>query len=656
MKQLFISVLLVLSSCTIATAQEDARQQVDSLLSELAISKADTNRCSILSDLAYYYQQIDIDSTAYYAGKCVQSSQKISWERGIANGHYYFAQYYAAKELFDSSIFCYEKTKDIYIKLGVKNSLATTMVNLGICYYSISNLSAAIEAFQEAAKIFTAIDMRSNTAVCYQNIGAMYIDLKDYAQALKYQYKSLDINKELGDESKIADNYLNIGAVYGLLDSLDQALAYSHMALDIETKVGDKKDIVTLKMNIGIFYLGQKKFGVAKNYINSSVEMAHKEDLTWQLAEAVSGKSQLYLKMANADRNKYNIAESRNFCLTSTIKYAKDAIEIWNKLGNFSKQIDCYRYMYEAHSMSGHYKSALDAHVQYITLKDSLFSKENTDKIARIEVKAEYEKKQLADSIQNVEAQKLADVKLSRQKTFTYGGIGAAILLLAFSVFVFRNNKKLGIEKEKSEELLYNILPEEVAYELKERGATTAQQFDHVTVLFTDFVNFTQAGEQMGSQALVEELHNCFEAFDGIMDKYGIEKIKTIGDAYLAVCGLPTTDERHAEKVVQAAQDIRGFMVDRYTQLGDKTFEVRIGVHSGEVVAGIVGVKKFAYDIWGDTVNTAARMESKSEAGKINISQSTYELVQDKFTCTYRGEIEAKGKGKLKMYFVEGVS
>ncbi len=137
------------------------------------------------------------------------------------------------------------------------------------------------------------------------------------------------------------------------------------------------------------------------------------------------------------------------------------------------------------------------------------------------------------------------------------------------------------------------------------------------------------------------------------MGKYGIEKIKTIGDAYLAVCGLPSNDEHHAEKVVQAAKDIRAFMQQRRQQLGDKTFDIRIGIHSGDVVAGIVGVKKFAYDIWGDTVNTAARMESNSEPGKINISQVTYELVQDKFTCTFRGEIEAKGKGMLKMYFVD---
>ncbi len=209
-------------------------------------------------------------------------------------------------------------------------------------------------------------------------------------------------------------------------------------------------------------------------------------------------------------------------------------------------------------------------------------------------------------------------------------------------------------EKKKSDQLLLNILPEEVAKELKEKGHTTAHQYDSVSVMFTDFVNFTVAGSHMESQALVEELHNCFKAFDEIMGKHGIEKIKTIGDAYLAVCGLPVPDPQHALKMVTAAKEIIAYMSERRAQLGDKTFEIRIGIHSGEVVAGIVGVKKFAYDIWGDTVNTAARMEQNSEAGKINISQTTYELVKGKLACTYRGEIEAKNKGMLRMYFVEG--
>ncbi len=214
-------------------------------------------------------------------------------------------------------------------------------------------------------------------------------------------------------------------------------------------------------------------------------------------------------------------------------------------------------------------------------------------------------------------------------------------------------HEELKKEKKKSDDLLLNILPEEIAEELKERGSSEAKFFDHVTVLFTDFVDFTKAGEQMTPRELVSELDTCFKAFDEIISIYNIEKIKTIGDAYLAVCGVPANDPEHAIKVVRAALGIRDFMASRKKQLGHKTFDVRIGIHSGSVVAGIVGVKKFAYDIWGDTVNTAARMEQSSEKGKINISQVTYELIKDQFECSYRGEIEAKNKGALSMYFVE---
>jgi adenylate cyclase len=218
-----------------------------------------------------------------------------------------------------------------------------------------------------------------------------------------------------------------------------------------------------------------------------------------------------------------------------------------------------------------------------------------------------------------------------------------------------KQHDELKVEKKKTDDLLLNILPEEIATELKEKGYSEARMFNDVTVLFTDFVDFTKAGNTMSAQQLVNELHVCFKTFDEIISKYNIEKIKTIGDAYLAVCGLPLTHAQHAEHVANAALEIVQFMAARKQQLKDRTFEVRIGIHSGSVVAGIVGVKKFAYDIWGDTVNTAARMEQNSIAGKINISQATYDLIKNKFECTYRGEINAKNKGELSMYFVDGV-
>ncbi len=210
-------------------------------------------------------------------------------------------------------------------------------------------------------------------------------------------------------------------------------------------------------------------------------------------------------------------------------------------------------------------------------------------------------------------------------------------------------------EKKKSDDLLLNILPAEVAEELKEKGSTDAKQFDEVTVMFTDFKGFTSISEKLSAKELVAEIDYCFKGFDNIIHKYGIEKIKTIGDSYMAVGGLPVTNKTHAKDVVNAALEIAQFMENHKQQRikeGKEIFEMRIGINTGPVVAGIVGIKKFAYDIWGDTVNLASRMESSGEPGKINISGSTYSLVKNNFTCTYRGKIQAKNKGEVDMYFV----
>ncbi len=213
-------------------------------------------------------------------------------------------------------------------------------------------------------------------------------------------------------------------------------------------------------------------------------------------------------------------------------------------------------------------------------------------------------------------------------------------------------------EKERSEELLLNILPSETAEELKQFGAAQAKDYEMVTVLFTDFKGFTMHSERLSAKELVAEIDHCFKAFDQIMEKHNIEKIKTIGDAYMAAAGLPVPNTTNPADAVKAALAICDFMQQYHSKrkaAGQEAFEIRIGIHTGPVVAGIVGIKKFAYDIWGDTVNLAARMESSGEVGRVNISQSTYEHLKgnDEFTFISRGKVKAKNKGEIEMFFVE---
>ncbi len=220
-------------------------------------------------------------------------------------------------------------------------------------------------------------------------------------------------------------------------------------------------------------------------------------------------------------------------------------------------------------------------------------------------------------------------------------------------VQVAERTNELRKEKEQSEHLLHNILPKSVADELKNEGITTPQHYNEASILFTDFKDFTKTSSNISPDFLVGELNDIFKAFDQIMDKYGIEKIKTIGDSYMAACGLPMEFNLHALQCVRAAMDMLWYLQERGKK-AEINWRMRVGIHSGPLVAGVVGTKKFTYDIWGDTVNTAARMESNGEPGKINASASTHKLIEDYYNCEYRGKMEAKGKGEIDMYFVTG--
>ena len=298
-------------------------------------------------------------------------------------------------------------------------------------------------------------------------------------------------------------------------------------------------------------------------------------------------------------------------------------------------------------------------------LEDSLQAKETTKSLQRME----FQKQVLQDSITQAETDRLVleahqeEVRQKNQTRNVLAGGGLIVLILAGGLYgrvryIRKSKAVLQTEKDRSENLLLNILPADIAEELKQKGRADARDFEKVSILFTDFKGFTAASEKLSAQELVAEINICFEAFDGIMGKYGVEKIKTIGDAYMAAGGLPVPNDDSVKNTVLAALEMQAFISKRKVELdalGQPAFEMRVGVHTGPVVAGIVGVKKFQYDIWGDTVNTASRMESSGEVGKVNISQSTYELLKDdsQFTFESRGKIEAKGKGEMEMYFVK---
>jgi adenylate cyclase len=221
-----------------------------------------------------------------------------------------------------------------------------------------------------------------------------------------------------------------------------------------------------------------------------------------------------------------------------------------------------------------------------------------------------------------------------------------------------KRTEDLIIEKEKSEALLANVLPKNTADEIMAKGKATKIKYNFVTVLFSDIQGFTKIAEEMNPEILIDELDKFFFHFDSVVEKFGIEKIKTIGDAYMCAGGIPEKNRTNPVEVILAALEMKTYMskLKATSEVeGMKYWDIRMGIHTGTVVAGVVGQKKLSYDIWGDTVNTASRMESSGEAGKINISGTTYEFVKDFFSCEYRGKMPVKYKGELEMYFVNGI-
>ncbi len=374
------------------------------------------------------------------------------------------------------------------------------------------------------------------------------------------------------------------------------------------------------------------------------------------------------------------VAEYENGDRSNARMHVERGQELAATLGSNSDRALINHYLFKLDSADGRWEDAAIHLQRYQAFTDSVREEQH-----QVDLRAHLFDLRLKDEQQKAEVERLkVQAEADRQRILRNIGFGVAAVVLLLLGFIWRQRNRISKEKQRSEELLLNILPYEVAEELKAKGATEAVQIDHVTVLFTDFKGFTAMSEQLSPRDLVRDLNECFSAFDRIAEKHGIEKIKTIGDAYMAAGGLPTPNTTHATDVIKAALEMRDFIAEgkaRKIAAGLPFFEIRIGIHTGPVVAGIVGVKKFSYDIWGDTVNTASRMESSGEVGQVNISESTYALVKDveessqlsvvgsqgaslstdnselttskAFTFTPRGKVQAKGKGEMEMYFVE---
>ncbi|MEL6865082.1 MAG: adenylate/guanylate cyclase domain-containing protein [Bacteroidota bacterium] len=588
------------------------------------------------------------------------------------------------QDRFAEAIFNLRQSLSIREELKDTLRIARTSYNIAVAFEARGFYPEALDYVLTYLRIAESWEAPYEIANAYNLLGNIKTELERFEEAAEHYEKALHIRQELKDQWELAIIYTNIGnnkddfgeAYFKeerypeAYKNYQEALGYHQNALDIYQAIEDREGEAQAYNNLGVTYknLGsyyhkalrdgvaeEQAFQQALAYLNRSLEI-------WEDLDKKSGIMKVYNGLGDVYRRQQKY--------TQALQYTNDYLQLADELGDSKFQQKAYKDLSRVYADLDQYERAYRFRKQYDETRYERLSEERVRLNSRREVL--YGDLKNENALQKQKSQlELQEANLreaSLQRRTLLGGLIALLLLaiLLYNRYRIKHKANLNLEeknqiieqeRERAETLLLNILPAQTAEELKSTGRAKAKRYDSVTVLFTDFQSFTKLAGNMEAEALVADLDECFRAFDEITARYGIEKIKTIGDAYMCVAGLPEKREDHAQAITAAAIDMQAFMrqFNEAKQLkGAASFPMRLGIHSGPVVAGIVGSRKFAYDIWGDTVNLASRMESNGESGKINISKATYSLVKDRFNCRPRGKLSVKHMGEVEMYFVEG--
>ena len=619
-----------------------------------------------------------IDEALDHYGRSLAETERLNDSTGMSTVLNNLAAIYKDQGRIDLALATHQRSLAIRRARRDSSGIATSLNNVALIKYDQGRIPEALEDFNTALRIYERKGDHDGTATALGNIAAAYRDQGDAQQALHAFGRVVLIRRQMGDDHGLATAEDNIGAVLEQSGDIAGALAHYHTALDLHNKVDDGRGRGYSERNIAgaLLALGRPE---------EALEHAERSLAELEATDDKRGQASALVMIGRALDALHRPREART--------KAEEALALARELG-FPQQVrDAAGLLASVLGTQGHWREALAMHQLHVAMRDSLQNEEARRSSLRQQFQYAYEKKEAALHAERREQELLAREQLQREKNrrniLLFAGIAVAGLaagLWARLRHVRSSRTAIRKERDIADGLLLNILPAQVAAELKEKGSAQARLFDPATVLFTDFKGFTAMAEQLSPAELVAEIDACFQGFDAIMARRGVEKIKTIGDAYMCVGGLPDPGSCTPADVVLAALDMQDFMRERAARRrkqGLPVFEMRVGMHTGPVVAGIVGVRKFQYDIWGDTVNTAARMESSGEVGKVNISEATYALVKaakkvieekdvkevvdghntqhatrqpatgPAFLFTPRGKVQAKGKGEMEMYFVE---
>jgi class 3 adenylate cyclase/tetratricopeptide (TPR) repeat protein len=611
--------------------------EIDSLKNMLVSQKNDSTKVHTLINLGMAYLSVDIDEAIKYGKEARDLAEEVNHTKGLG---------YALK-----------------------------LLGMGYAYQS--NSSEADSQFKASLAVFESINFKDGISNILNNLGSLNYNLGEDTKSIEYHLKSLKIAEEINNKMRIATNLTNIGTVYSnKAETINKALDYFLKALPVFEELKYKDGIGTTTVNIGEIYFNKGMYDSALTFFQTSIKMYQG---TADAALALSYVGEIYAQQGDFENafNYHNQAVevteklgAQQFLAQSLLSLAKTE----NKKGDLKKSIETYRRaqkisegikarqevkksyesLAEAYARLGDFKNAYLYESLLTKVKDTLYNTDEDKKKQQLQFNFDIEKKESQIQIQGA--------TIERQKTINIAAGISGFLLLMLAVgsyqrykFVRKTNKIIKDERDRSKELLLNILPEETARELETHGFAQSRYYESATVLFTDFKGFSTIAGKLSPQDLVAELNDYFMAFDEIVGKHNLEKIKTIGDAYMCAGGIPTTNASHPLDAVKAALAMQSYMDKKNEERrknGIEVWELRVGIHTGPIVAGVVGKKKYAYDIWGDTVNIASRMESNGEPGKVNISSSTYTHIKEQYPCLYRGKISAKNIGEVDMYFV----
>ena len=500
------------------------------------------------------------------------------------------------------------------------------------------NFNKALEYYFKSIDAALKANFVTGEGMSYTSIADVYSNLNNSKNAALYYEKSIQILRKTSDSNSLALALLNAGDEYSKNLKFRLALNYFKEAGTIFKKEKYQIGIAYTLGNTGIVYAKQGKDDLAIKYITTTIVMLEKQEDYYGISDYLSSMADIYY-----NRNDWNTA----------LNYATRSLDLAQKQGLKDQVRRSSLLLSELYQKLGNIPESYTYYKKHIVYRDSINNLETIEKMADLRINFEVSRKQTEVDLMHQQKR--------NERIITIAAVLSLVLMIFIAVGLFRRyrfiqktNIIIEAERKRSDDLLLNILPEETAFELKHSGKVKAKRFESVTVLFTDFEGFTQYAENLDPEKLVESIDYYFSKFDAIIEKYQLEKIKTSGDSYMCAGGLPFETTDHPLKILPAAKEILDFVDQSFIDnpLHQTRFKIRIGINTGPVVAGVVGTKKFAYDIWGDTVNIASRMESNSIPGRINISENTYQCIKDSFDCEYRGEVDVKNRGMMKMYFV----